>query len=420
MGASQRRKWDEKSGLHVIEVAKELELGLFCQSPVRTWALWGKTLWDQPAHPDSSRGLSCQSPASFSTGVCSADAITEAQGQVLRAARTRLSPSAHPANGAVETLGSPLCSALGAQQPRFQHEERRAHGALSSGWALTRGGHPGAWSMQYPASSRHRIAGKQGARPPLLGDGEQNVGCWFKEDTCLLLWAELKGYSEMGTATLAGEEEELDKYAQCTALLTFPLKLAFLHGFEVAVQECQEKKRRLKAFYDLLTHESGRNPTVCKSGGIAEGFRGPLLLLLVAGLLVPAGAMHSPGLGHHFSVQTDVLYFLRASCIFATIRELLNSLFGDFLRALRRRRSHGAPPQADPYSKCWAGEAGGNEAALSRWRTLPGHKLQIHPSLHQCRASSTLQCVDMHPFTLKNLALINCNAIVAHLHRKNK
>lgn len=77
MGASQRRKWDEKSGLHVIEVAKELELGLFCQSPVRTWALWGKTLWDQPAHPDSSRGLSCQSPASFSTGVCSADAITE-------------------------------------------------------------------------------------------------------------------------------------------------------------------------------------------------------------------------------------------------------------------------------------------------------------------------------------------------------
>lgn len=37
----------------------------------------GQNAVGQPAHPDGSRGLSCQSPASFSTGVCSADAITD-------------------------------------------------------------------------------------------------------------------------------------------------------------------------------------------------------------------------------------------------------------------------------------------------------------------------------------------------------
>lgn len=74
--------------------------------------------------------------------------------------------------------------------------------------------------------------------------------------------------------------------------------------------ECQEKKRRLKAFYDLLTHESGRNPTVCKSGGIAEGFRGPLLLLLVAGLLVPAGAMWAGGLAAGSSRWLTGVYFV--------------------------------------------------------------------------------------------------------------
>lgn len=51
--------------------------------------------------------------------------------------------------------------------------------------------------------------------------------------------------------------------------------------------ERQKKKRRLKTFYDLLTHESGRNLTVCESRG--TGF-GDLLLLLVTGLFFPTGS----------------------------------------------------------------------------------------------------------------------------------
>ena len=52
--------------------------------------------------------------------------------------------------------------------------------------------------------------------------------------------------------------------------------------------ERQEKKRQLKTFYDLLTHESGRNLTVCESGGIVEEFGD--LLLLVTGLFFPTGS----------------------------------------------------------------------------------------------------------------------------------
>lgn len=54
--------------------------------------------------------------------------------------------------------------------------------------------------------------------------------------------------------------------------------------------EHQKKKRRLKTFYDLLTHESGRNLTLCESRGIAEGFGDLLLLLVLTGLFFPTGS----------------------------------------------------------------------------------------------------------------------------------
>lgn len=47
-------------------------LGLFSPSPVGLWALRGKPLWDQSMHPDESRGSSCWTTASSSTGICSA------------------------------------------------------------------------------------------------------------------------------------------------------------------------------------------------------------------------------------------------------------------------------------------------------------------------------------------------------------
>lgn len=44
-----------------------------------------------------------------------------------------------------------------------------------------------------------------------------------------------------------------------------------------------EKEKATSNFYDPLTHEPGRNLTVCESRGIVEGFGD--LLLLVRGLL---------------------------------------------------------------------------------------------------------------------------------------